>query len=45
MIIPCVHEGKKTKLKIKYLGEEKTVSACPACVTIIKESSVCEMIS
>lgn len=45
MIISCIHSGEKTPLKIKYHGEEKKVSACPACVSIINESSVCEVIS
>jgi len=45
MIIPCVHKGEKTKLTIKYLGEEKVVKACPACKDIIKSTSLCEVLS
>jgi len=44
MIIPCIHDGEKKELTIKYLGKPKKVLACPTCVSVIEESSICEVI-
>ncbi len=45
MIIPCVHEGKKKVLRIKFMGKKMEVEACPECQDIIKSSSLCEVLS
>jgi len=45
MIIPCVHEGKKKFLRIKFKGKKMEVEACPECEDIIKSSSLCEVLS
>lgn len=43
-MIPCIHQGEKTKMKIKFQGKSKDVNACGDCVNVIKSSSICEVI-
>ena len=43
-MIPCVHEGEKTQMKIKYFGNPKELNACGDCVDVIESSSICEVI-
>lgn len=43
-MIPCIHDGEKTKISIKYQGEEKNLEACPDCVKVIKSSNICEVL-
>ena len=45
MIIPCIHQGEKTLMKIKYLGKPKELSACGDCVAVIESSSICKVIA
>lgn len=42
-MIPCIHDGKKTKLKIKFLGRTKELNACSDCMNVIKSSDICEV--
>ncbi len=44
MMISCIHNGEKTKMKIKFLGKPKNVNACGDCVDVIKSSSICEVV-
>lgn len=37
-MIPCIHKGNKTIMKILFLGKPKEVAACADCENMIKES-------
>lgn len=44
-MIPCIHQGEKTQMKIKFLGKLQDVNACDDCVSVIKSSIICEVLS
>jgi len=44
-MIPCIHDGKKIKLRIKFLGKTKELEACSDCVNVIKSSGTCEVMA
>ena len=43
-IIRCIHEGKKTRIRVEYTGIEQTLSACHDCMDIIEGSNRCKIL-
>ena len=42
-MIPCIHDGEKTEITIKYDGQQQNLEACPDCIGIIESSNICEV--
>jgi len=40
----CIHDGKKTDIKILYENKEQTISACDECFEVIKTSCLCKIL-
>ena len=42
--INCIHESKKTKLRVIYHGVEKIIYSCDSCIEIIEASAICKIL-
>ena len=40
----CIHDGKKTRIRVEYLGVEQTLSACTDCMEVIEVSNSCKIL-
>ena len=44
VLVPCIHNPKKNKIRVNYNGFEQTLEACNDCFEIIKLSSICKIL-
>jgi len=42
-MIPCIHDGEKTKITIQYDGQQQNLKACSDCIRVIESSNICEV--